>query len=151
MRNVRWVVLCVLAITLVGAAPIVAAKDKDKKAAAGAKGGPPPGVTLNACGCYRSDAGGCVCTDKKGKCECAGECEPVGCEEKRQKEMEREMAAEVKRAQEDDKKRRAAEEAGSGTAGEGATGDADKGAAAEPGAGTAKPTKPARKEPREKK
>ncbi|HTA17874.1 MAG TPA: hypothetical protein VK989_01195, partial [Polyangia bacterium] len=63
------------------------------------------GEAVNACGCYHDAKGGCVCTDKKGKCECPGECEPVGCGEKRDKEMEREMAAEIKRAQEDEKRR----------------------------------------------
>jgi hypothetical protein len=68
----------------------------------------PPGVTLNACGCYRQGEA-CMCTNKNAKCECAGDCEPVGCEEKRQKEMDREVAVEVKRAEDADKKRQAAE------------------------------------------
>ena len=66
---------------------------------------------LNACGCYRKDSGGCVCTDKKAKCECPGDCEPVGCDEKRQKELEREMATEVKRAQDEERRRKEADEA----------------------------------------
>jgi hypothetical protein len=81
---------------------------KDKTTAG--KSAAPPGVTINACGCYRK-GNACVCTDRKAKCECPDDCEPVGCEEKRQKEMDKEMAAEVKRAQEEDKKREAAEAA----------------------------------------
>ena len=92
------------------------AKPKSPSTAGGATSKPsaPPSEPANACGCYKNAKGACVCTDKKGKCECPGECEPVGCGEKREKEMEREMAAEVKRAQQQDaeeKKRKAAEEA----------------------------------------
>jgi len=53
----------------------------------------------NACGCYRSSQGLCYC-DKKAKCGCPGECEPKGCEEKRSKEIEREIEAETKKAAE---------------------------------------------------
>ena len=52
--------------------------------------------TPNACGCYRDDAGACRCT-KKSKCGCPEECEPVGCEEKRQREAGRQADAELKR------------------------------------------------------
>jgi hypothetical protein len=82
---------------------------KDKPKPPPSRSGPPPGETLNACGCYHDAKGGCVCTDKKAKCACAGDCEPVGCGEKRDKEMEREMAAEIKRAQEDEKRRNEAQ------------------------------------------
>src|SRR5262245_32335835 len=99
-------------------------KDKDKKAAPSGRN-LPPGVALNACGCYKS-GNGCVCTDRKAKCECPGECEPVGCEEKRQKDLEREYAAEVKRAQEEDKKRKAAEEAAEAKASGDAPEDSEK-------------------------
>jgi len=51
----------------------------------------------NACGCYRDSSGSCFC-GKKGKCACPGECEPKGCEEKRAKELDREIAAETKKA-----------------------------------------------------
>jgi hypothetical protein len=57
------------------------------------------GDERNACGCYRTDGGNCYC-DKKAKCGCPGECEPKGCEEKRQKEIDKEIHAETKRAQE---------------------------------------------------
>jgi hypothetical protein len=102
MRRSRWVVLSLLlAFAVAGSA--VAAKEKskagnDKPSAA------PPGVTLNACGCYpKGDS--CVCTSKKAKCECPGECEPAGCAEKRDKEAAKEYNDAVKSAQDAEKKR----------------------------------------------
>ena len=87
------------------------ADKSDKKAKAGAEkpSNAPPGVTLNACGCY-AKGNGCVCTNKKAKCECPGDCEPAGCDEKRNKELEKEYSDAVKRAQDDDKKREEAEQ-----------------------------------------
>lgn len=61
----------------------------------------------NACGCYQDGTGACYC-GKKAKCGCPGECEPRGCEEKRAKELEKEIQAETKRAQEADRKHREA-------------------------------------------
>ena len=58
---------------------------------------------VNACGCYRDTAGACFC-GRKGKCDCPGDCEPKGCEEKRQKELEKEVEAETRRARELEKK-----------------------------------------------
>lgn len=52
----------------------------------------------NACGCYRDSAGACFC-GKKGACNCPGECEPKGCDEKRGKQIDKEIAAETKKAQ----------------------------------------------------
>ena len=78
------------------------AKQKQGESNAGASGNP-----VNACGCYSNAQGACFCA-KKGKCGCAGECEPKGCEEKREKELEREMAAETKKAAEADRKQRKA-------------------------------------------
>ena len=109
VRRLSGIAIAVVAL-LVAIGPTASfAKDKPKPPAS--KAAPPPGETINACGCYHDATGGCVCTDKKGKCECAGECEPVGCEQKRQKELDREMAAEIKRAQEDEKRRKDAQEA----------------------------------------
>jgi hypothetical protein len=73
----------------------------------GRKGAPAQaeGPKVNACGCYRDVAGMCYC-GKKGKCDCPGECEPQGCEERRAKELEKEVAAETKRAREAEKKQR---------------------------------------------
>jgi hypothetical protein len=95
-------------VTLVSLAGVQAAAKKEKPKAAAPSA---PAEPVNACGCYKDTKGACICTDKKAKCDCPGECEPVGCAERREKEMEREMAAEVKRAQEDEKRRKAAEEA----------------------------------------
>jgi hypothetical protein len=53
---------------------------------------------LNACGCRQSAQGLCVC-EKKSKCGCPGECEPNGCEERRAKQMEKEIQAETKKAE----------------------------------------------------
>jgi hypothetical protein len=131
-------------VVFVGLAEAAKDKAKDKKAAAAPedKASAPPGAEVNACGCYHNAKGACVCTSRKAKCVCPGECEPVGCEEKRQKEMEREMEAEIKRAQEEDKKRQAAEaaaESGGGADADGGPpdgGDEGSGAAqADKGAG----------------
>ena len=166
----RAVVIWAIGFTLgLGGAVAVAKTAKKDKTDATASSKAPPGVTLNACGCYRRGEA-CMCTNKNAKCECPGDCEPVGCEEKRQKELDREYAAEVKRAQEEDKKRKAAEEAAENEgAAEGPDKTADKSAekapdktadktadkAADKPADKAadKPSadKPARKEPREKK
>ncbi len=62
------------------------------------------GEKLNACGCYQDDTGTCHCTNKKKKCACPGECEPVGCEEKRQKQMDKEAQAELKKQKDQEKK-----------------------------------------------
>jgi hypothetical protein len=57
----------------------------------------------NKCGCYKDDAGGCFC-DKKAKCGCPGDCEPKGCEQARDKEIQKEIEAETKRAAQSDRK-----------------------------------------------
>ena len=108
MARSRWVVFSFLFALAAAAGVATAAGDKKGKAGAEKPSGAPPGVTLNACGCYQK-SGGCVCTNKKAKCECPGECEPVGCEEKRNKAMEKEYSDAVKHAQDEDKKREEAE------------------------------------------
>lgn len=84
-----------------------------------------PGLALaadqkvNACGCYRDAVGSCFCgksgkRDKReiqGRCSCPGECEPKGCEEKRAKELEKEVQAETRRARDAEKKQDDAYEA----------------------------------------
>ena len=110
MARLRWVVFSFL-FALAAAGVATAAKEAaDKKGKGGGDkaGNAPPGMTLNACGCY-AKGNGCVCTNKKAKCECPGECEPVGCDEKRNKEMEKEYSDAVKHAQDEDKKREEAE------------------------------------------
>jgi len=79
------------------------AQARSKGAPAAAATGPKRDV--NACGCYKDGAGACLC-GKKGKCACPGDCEPKGCEEKRNKEIQKEVAAETKKAHEADKKQR---------------------------------------------
>jgi hypothetical protein len=64
----------------------------------------------NACGCYQNTAGVCIC-GRPSKCGCPEECEPKGCAEKRQKELDKEIQAETKKAEEADKKRREEEAA----------------------------------------
>ena len=60
---------------------------------------------LNACGCY-GDGNNCTCT-RKAKCGCPGECEPKGCEEARQKKLQKEIEAEVKKAKAEEAARQA--------------------------------------------
>ena len=50
----------------------------------------------NSCGCYK-DGATCYC-DKKAKCGCPGDCEPKGCEAQRDKELQKEIDAETKKA-----------------------------------------------------
>lgn len=91
-----------------GVAYLVGAAAPDAKAASANAANVPKGAKVNACGCYRDSAGSCFC-GKKGKCDCPGDCEPKGCEEKRAKEMEKEVEAETKRARDLDKKQRDAD------------------------------------------
>lgn len=96
----KWLgVLGVLTVTGLAAGPAWAGSESAAPAA---------GAKVNACGCYRDATGSCFC-GKKGKCVCPGECEPKGCDEKRAKEMEKEVEAEIKRAKETEKKQRDAE------------------------------------------
>jgi predicted transcriptional regulator len=55
----------------------------------------------NACGCY-GDGNACFC-EKKAKCGCPGECEPKGCEEERQKKLQKEIDEETRKAKEVEK------------------------------------------------
>jgi hypothetical protein len=60
--------------------------------------GEEPDEAPNACGCTRTGAGLCYCS-KKAKCGCPGECEPKGCEEKRAKELEKQIREETRKAE----------------------------------------------------
>jgi hypothetical protein len=62
------------------------------------------GEERNRCGCYRDTTGACFC-EKKATCGCPGECEPRGCEEKRDKDLQKEIQAETKKAEESSRKR----------------------------------------------
>lgn len=60
--------------------------------------GPSAAADRNNCGCYKDGAGTCFC-DKKAKCGCPGDCEPKGCEEARNKELQKEIEAETRKAE----------------------------------------------------
>jgi hypothetical protein len=53
----------------------------------------------NKCGCYKNASGVCFC-DKKAKCGCPGDCEPKGCDAAREKQIQKEIDAETKKAAE---------------------------------------------------
>lgn len=113
----------------------------------------PAGVTVNACGCYRSESGGCFCGDKNAACMCPGDCEPLACEQKRAREIEREVAAETKRAQDEEKRQEEAaaaaahhnqsSEAAPISSGDSVIDEGDESAAPEKKADDPKPEKPA--------
>jgi hypothetical protein len=69
-----------------------------------ADGGRADAAAKNKCGCYKDTAGTCFC-DKKAKCGCPGDCEPKGCEEQRDKELQKEIQAETKKAEAGQSKR----------------------------------------------
>jgi|SRR5882757_2932307 len=62
---------------------------------------------MNACGCYHDETGACKCTDKKAKCACPGDCEPVACGVRREKEAARDADATLKKIQAREKKKAA--------------------------------------------
>jgi hypothetical protein len=112
MRNVSramvgWmVVLQVVVATqmVIGVAPAFAERKKTAKVSASA---PPSHGKANVCGCFKDPSGACFC-GKKARCGCPGECEPRGCAEKHDKDIEREIRAETKRAHEMERKQKAA-------------------------------------------
>ena len=110
LRQSSRILLVLVTLVVGGATGFVGARAeaKDKTKTASADSGPKHEV--NACGCYKDAAGACLC-GKKGKCACPGDCEPKGCEEKRAKEMQKEVAAETKKAHEADQKQRSKEHA----------------------------------------
>jgi hypothetical protein len=61
---------------------------------------------LNACGCRQGSSGACYC-EKKSHCGCPGECEPKGCEEKRAKQLDKEVQEETRKAEEAQRRQRA--------------------------------------------
>jgi hypothetical protein len=64
---------------------------------------------LNACGCRQGSSGACYC-EKKSHCGCPGECEPKGCEEKRAKQLDKEVQEETRKAEESARRQRARQE-----------------------------------------
>jgi hypothetical protein len=65
----------------------------------------------NKCGCYRDDGATCYC-DKKAKCGCPGECEPKGCEEARERELQKQIEAETKKAEDSGHRKHAEDDKG---------------------------------------
>jgi hypothetical protein len=61
----------------------------------------------NKCGCTRNESNNTCSCDKGSKCGCPGDCEPKGCEEKREQQMKKEIDAETKKAAEADRKHKA--------------------------------------------
>lgn len=61
----------------------------------------------NKCGCTRNESNNSCSCSKSAKCGCPGDCEPKGCEEKREAQMKKEIEAETKKAAEADKKHKA--------------------------------------------
>ena len=57
-------------------------------------------TAVNKCGCYEESPGVCKCL-RKSRCGCPGECEPLGCEEKRQKDLSRRMEEELRKIREE--------------------------------------------------
>ena len=94
-----------LAATLLTAGLLVSAASPDAGAAEG---------DLNACGCRQNSQGLCFC-EKKSKCGCPGECEPNGCEERRAKQIDKEIQAETKKAEESSRRQSPNRAAGGAT------------------------------------
>lgn len=86
VRNYKW-----LGLSLVLAAALAVTGSRAR------------GDDRNKCGCYKDGAGVCYC-EKKAKCGCPGECEPKGCEEQRERELQKEIDAETKKAASSQKK-----------------------------------------------
>ena len=61
----------------------------------------------NKCGCTRNESNNTCSCAKGAKCGCPGDCEPKGCEEKREQQMKKEIDAETKKAAEADRKHKA--------------------------------------------
>jgi hypothetical protein len=72
----------------------------------------PPRV--NRCGCYEESAGICKCL-RKSACGCPGECEPLGCEQRRQEDLGRRMQEELKKIRDEDRNRNQRREPSTGT------------------------------------
>jgi hypothetical protein len=90
----------VLALLAAGAIAVIVAGQPAPAAAASA---------LNPCGCREGAPGTCIC-EKKSRCGCPGECEPKGCEEKRAKQLEKEIQLETRKAEEAQRRQRVRQE-----------------------------------------
>ena len=72
-----------------------------------ALGGGAATAAPNKCGCTRNESNNTCSCSKAAKCGCPGDCEPKGCEEKREAQMKKEIEAETKKAAEADRKHKA--------------------------------------------
>jgi hypothetical protein len=107
MGKAHGIVMAIAVVALVAGSPgLASAKQKKSAAPAAAKA---PHKAVNPCGCYSDASGKCYCA-RRGKCDCPGECEPKGCEEKRARQMQKEVAAETKKASDADRKARQTED-----------------------------------------
>ena len=70
-------------------------------------GGGSAAAAPNKCGCTRNESNNTCSCSKGAKCGCPGDCEPKGCEEKREAQMKKEIDAETKKAAEADRKHKA--------------------------------------------
>jgi hypothetical protein len=70
-------------------------------------GGGSADAATNKCGCTLNESNNSCSCSKGAKCGCPGECEPKGCEEKREAQRKKEIDAETKKAAEADRKHRA--------------------------------------------
>ena len=70
-------------------------------------GGGSAGAAANKCGCTRNESNNSCSCSKGAKCGCPGDCEPKGCEEKREAQIKKEIDAETKKAAEADRKHKA--------------------------------------------
>lgn len=71
-------------------------------------GAGPAAAATNKCGCTLNESNNTCTCSKAAKCGCPGECEPKGCEAKREAQRKKEIDAETKKAAEADKKHKAA-------------------------------------------
>jgi hypothetical protein len=81
----------------------------------------------NKCGCTRNESNNTCSCSKGAKCGCPGDCEPKGCEEKREQQMKKEIDAETKKAAEADRKHKASAGGEVKTASAKESGDGDNG------------------------
>ena len=65
------------------------------------------GAAANKCGCTLNESNNSCSCSKGAKCGCPGECEPKGCEEKREAQRKKEIDAETKKAAEADRRHKA--------------------------------------------
>ena len=70
-------------------------------------GGGTAAAATNKCGCTLNESNNTCSCSRAAKCGCPGECEPKGCEEKREAQRKKEIDAETKKAAEADRKHKA--------------------------------------------